>query len=180
MKESLEKLINRIILKKYPWVSDFAITITKTGKHNFYKIRYYIDNDLYNEDDKNKIYAITSDSKNLFDVLGPDRYDLFNGVSFFNNKGLKMEESLKKLIEKSILPKYDWIKDFNVTGIEDGAQNLYSVRYYVDDDLYNEDDRNEINRIKSETKNLYNSLGPSEYDFLNSLSFHSYQNYYKD
>jgi hypothetical protein len=168
MKESLEKIIRKVILKKYPWINHFTVKVTKTGKHNYYSIRYYTDN----EDGGNNV--IESDTKNLFNVLGPDKYDLFSGVDFFSREGLKMEESLKILIEKSILPKYDWIKDFNVTGIKDGVQNLYTVRYYVDDDLYNEDDRNEINRIKSETKNLYNSLGPSEYDFLNGLSFSSY------
>jgi hypothetical protein len=100
---------------------------------------------------------------------------LLEGVIFFSYKGLKMEESLKKSIREVILPKYDWIKDFYVTGIKDGVQNLYTVHYYVEDDLYNEDDRIEINRIKSDTKNLYNSLGPSEYDFLNNLSFSSYE-----
>jgi hypothetical protein len=175
MKESLEKLIRRVILKKYQWLKDFVVREDKRGRYNFYVVRYYIDDDLYNDRDRNKINVIKSETKNLYTVLGPDRYDILEGVMFFGHKGLKMEESLGKLIGKVIVPKYDWIKDFNVTGTKDGVQNLYTVHYYVDDYLYNEDDRVEINRIKSDTKNLYNSLGPSEYDFLNDLSFSSYE-----
>jgi hypothetical protein len=175
MKESLEKLIRKVILKKYQWLKDFVVKEDKRGRYNFYVVRYYIDDDLYNDRDRNKINVIKSETKNLYTVLGPDRYDILEGVMFFSHKGLKMEESLKKLIGKVILPKYDWIKDFNVTGTKDGVQNLYNVHYYVDDYLYNEDDRVEINRIKSDTKNLYNSLEPSEYDFLNDLSFSSYE-----
>jgi len=175
MKESLEKLIRKVILKKYQWLKDFVVRDDKRGRYNFYVVRYYIDDDVYNERDRNKFGIIESETKNLYTVIGPDRYDILEAVLFFGHKGLKMEESLKKLIGKVILPKYDWIMDFNVTGIKDGVQNLYTVHYYVEDDLYNEDDRVEINRIKSDTKNLYNSLGPSEYDFLNNLSFSSYE-----
>ena len=177
MKESLERLIRRVILKKYQWLKDFDISVDNRGGWNTFTVRYYIDDNLYNNSDRNKLNVIKSETKNLYTVLGPDRYDLLEGVIFFSYKGLKMEESLKKLIETVILPKYDWIMDFDITGIKDGVQNIYTVHYYVDDDLYNEDDRIEINRVKSDTKNLYDSLGPSEYDFLNGLSFSSYEDY---
>lgn len=180
MKESLEKIIRKIILKKYQWLKNFIVKLDKRGSHNFYVVRYFIDDNLYNEADKNKLNVIESETKNLFNLLGPDTYDFLESVIFFSSKGLKMEESLKNLIGKVILPKYNWIKDINVTGTKDGVQNLYTVHYYVDDDLYNQADRTEINRIKSETKNLYNVLGPDSYDFFNSLLFHSYQDYHKN
>lgn len=174
MKESLEKLIRKVILKKYSWIKDLNISVNNRGSWNTFTVRYYIDDSLSNNNDKNELNVIKSETKNLYSVLGPNRNDLLEDVVFFSYKGLKMKESLEKLIERVILPRYNWIKDFYVTGIKDGVQNLYTVHYYVNDDLYNEDDKVEINHVKSDTKNLYDSLGPSEYDFLNNLSFTSY------
>jgi len=174
MKESLEKLIRKVILKKYSWIKDLDISVNNRGSWNAFTVRYYIDDSLSDNSDKNELNVIKTETKNLYSVLGPNRNDLLEDVVFFSYKGLKMKETLEKLIKRVILPKYNWIKDFYVTGIKDGVQNLYTVHYYVDDDLYNEDDRIEINHVKSDTKNLYDSLGPSEYDFLNNLSFTSY------
>jgi hypothetical protein len=82
-----------------------------------------------------------------------------------------MTESLKKLIGNVIPSKYPWIKDFDVIGDEDFGDNLYTIFYYVDDNLYKKIDRNEINRLKSDTRNLYTSLGPSEKDSLKEIIF---------
>jgi hypothetical protein len=92
-----------------------------------------------------------------------------------------MKESLEKLIKRLILPKYPWIKDFTVTLNKDNGLSFYAVRYYIDDDMYDENylydefNRMKINHIKSETKNLYSVLGPSQYDWFHGSSFHSYK-----
>lgn len=47
---------------------------------------------------------------------------------------------------------------------------------YDEDNSYDEFNRKKINHIKSETKNLYSVIGPSEYDWFHGSSFHSYKN----
>jgi hypothetical protein len=87
-----------------------------------------------------------------------------------------MKEALDKLISKVILPNYDWIKNFNIYVSKNGENDLYHVIYYVDDDLYDslyDGDRKKINRIKSETKNLYKVLGPNKNDVFEGVAFFS-------
>jgi hypothetical protein len=87
MKESLEKLIRRVILKKYPWIKNFDISVSKDREDdlNLYYVRYYVDDDIYDDlyvGDKKKIKTIKSETINLFDVLGPSEYDMLDGVFF--------------------------------------------------------------------------------------------------
>jgi hypothetical protein len=86
MKESLEKLIRRVILKKYPWIKNFNIYVSKNGERDLYHVMYFVDDDIYDGlyvGDKKEINSIKSETKNLFDVLGPKKYDMFEGVVFF-------------------------------------------------------------------------------------------------
>ena len=97
MKEGLEKLINRIILKKYPWVKDFHVLRIKnpegSHKEHVYGVTYYIDYKLMvdlNLTDENADAAfkeLKSATKNLYDVLGPSPSDGFVGSSFKVYKG---------------------------------------------------------------------------------------------
>ena len=87
---------------------------------------------------------------------------------------------LEKIIRRIILPKYPWIKDFDVRVIKEypkGAQNFYSVYYYPETD---EDGgftvTDEFEHVESDTKNLYSVLGPTEYDWFSGVSFRSYEN----
>jgi hypothetical protein len=85
MKESLEKLIRKVILKKYPWIKNFDISVSKHDDLDLYYIRYYVDNDIYDDlyvGDKKKIKTIKSETINLFTVLGPSEYDMLDGVFF--------------------------------------------------------------------------------------------------
>jgi hypothetical protein len=85
MKEALEKLIRRVILKKYQWIKNFDVPVSKHDDLNLYYVRYYVDNDIYDGlyvGDNKEIKNIISETKNLFNVLGPDRYDLLEGVFF--------------------------------------------------------------------------------------------------
>jgi len=85
MKESLEKLIRRVILKKYPWIKNFDISVSKDREDdlNLYYVRYYVDDAIYDDlyvGDKKKIKTIKSETINLFTVLGPSEYDMLDGV----------------------------------------------------------------------------------------------------
>jgi hypothetical protein len=84
-----------------------------------------------------------------------------------------MEESLKKLIKRVILPKYPWITDFNVIDKEIGEFNRYSVHYYVNYDRYY--NPGEFGAVKSDTKTLYNVLGPSPSDSFEGTAFRDYE-----
>jgi hypothetical protein len=77
-------------------------------------------------------------------------------------------------------PKYPWIKNFEVFGNEDFGENFYTIHYYVDENEYKKKNSSEINRIISETRNLYSSLGPSENDFLKDISFENYGEWFKN
>jgi hypothetical protein len=87
MKESLEKLIRKVILKKYQWLKDFDISLSKDREDdlNLYYVRYYVDDAIYDDlyvGDKKKIKTIKSETINLFTVLGPGEYDMLDGVFF--------------------------------------------------------------------------------------------------
>jgi hypothetical protein len=89
MKEALEKLIRRVVLPKYVWIKNFDISVSKNKSYNLYHVSYYVDDDIYDslyDGDRKKINRIKSETKNLFTVLGPDKYDLFEGVAFFSDK----------------------------------------------------------------------------------------------
>jgi hypothetical protein len=83
-----------------------------------------------------------------------------------------MKESLEKLIRRVVLPKYPWIKDFEVICVDHGGVNIYGVYYYVDDDLYDKPD--DYRNSHSTTKNLFSVLGPSLSDVYNDTKFKNY------
>jgi len=175
MKESLEKLIKRVLLPKYPWIKNFDVTVNrKDGANNFYSVRFNIDDELFSPDDNKKIARIKTEIKNLYNVLGPSREDFLKDISFIGGEVSKMEESLKKLIRKIILPSYPWIKDFDIVITEDGVQNLYGVTYYVEsDEDGNSDVTEKLKVVESETSNLYHVLGPSGNDWFSGVRFES-------
>jgi len=180
MKEALEKLIRKVLLPKYPFVKEFYIVADKKDEEqNSFKVQYLVDSSKYNENDWNKFQDITADTKNLYNVLGLDKYNKFEGVMFFNYQVDKMSESLKKLIGEIIPPKYPWIKNFEVFGEDDFGEHVYNIHYYVNYDEYKKKNRSEIARIKSDTKNLFDSLGPTENDFLKDISFENYAEWFK-
>jgi hypothetical protein len=197
MKESLEKIIKTVLLPKYPLIKDFKISVTKNGENNLYNVRYYIDGVIYDSLFKGDEYGlikkltdIESETKSLFNVLGPNKNDMFGVVRSYrynkrdrNNINIKIiKESLEKLIRKVILPKYDWIKDFNISVTKGLEHDLYYVNYYVDDDIYDGlyvGDKKEIKAIKSETKNLFNVLGPDRYDVFGGVEIRGYKDIMK-
>ena len=178
MEEVLKKLIKRVILPKYHWIKDFDVRVRKkddTG--DSYRVLYFVDNNIHNEGGINVINSIKSETKELYDALGIHKYDFYEGVMFFSYQSYKMQQLLEKLIGEVILPKYPWIKDFDVFWEDDFGEYIYSIHYYVDFDEYEKKDRNEITRIKSESKNLFNSLEPKENDFFRDIEFLNTRDY---
>jgi hypothetical protein len=96
-----------------------------------------------------------------------------------------MKEGLEKLIRRVILKKYPWVKDFDVDKIKDGNfswRDMYGVTYHIDyrllADEYLKDDEDGyvvLNKLRSETKHLYNILGPSPSDGWYGVTFKIYK-----
>lgn len=94
MKESLEKIVKRVILKKYPWVKKFNVLRIKNpeGSHKeyMYGVTYYIDYKLLadtSDDGEVDLNKLKSETKNLYDVIGPSPSDGFVGCSLKIYKG---------------------------------------------------------------------------------------------
>jgi hypothetical protein len=94
-----------------------------------------------------------------------------------------MKESLEKLIKRVILKKHPWVKDFNVGKINDFSwRDMYGVTYHIDykllADEYLKDDEDGyivLNKLRSETKHLYDILGPSPSDGWYGITFKIYK-----
>jgi hypothetical protein len=97
MEESLEKLIKRVILKKYPWVKGFDVDKIKDSNFSWrdmYGVTYHIDYrllvDEYLKDDEDGdvvFKELKSATKHLYDILGPSLSDGWYGVTFKIYKG---------------------------------------------------------------------------------------------
>jgi hypothetical protein len=96
-----------------------------------------------------------------------------------------MKESLEKLIKRVILKKYSCIKDFHVDRVHDDNfswKDMYNVTYHIDyrllvDEYLKDDEDGDVvfNKLRSETKNLYNILGPSTSDGFVGVTFKIYK-----
>jgi hypothetical protein len=142
MEEALKKLIRKVVLPKYYWIKDFDVHVRKKDDiGDSYRVLYFVDKDVHYE--RSVIDNIQNDTKELYDVLGLHKFDFYEGVMFLSYQSHKMQQSLEKLIGEVILPKYPWIKDFDVFGEDDFGEYIYSIHYYVDFDEYEKKDRNE-------------------------------------
>lgn len=68
MKEALEKVIEGIVLKKYPIVKSF--NVEKVGIN--YKVTYYVDWDISTSDG----YGLLNTTENLFKMLSNNKEDI--------------------------------------------------------------------------------------------------------
>ena len=96
MKEALDKLIKRLILRKYPNIKDYEILVDtfmpfkgkleNIGSEN-YRVNYFMSPDENGEfivtDEFEKISKLT---KTLFKMLGPKYDQRFDDVEFYSNK----------------------------------------------------------------------------------------------
>ena len=93
MKEALDKLINRLVLRKYPIVKDCEINMNtlklglrnpKKGSPERYSFKYYITPNEYGEFPyDNEFKEIEELTENLFKMLGPKSYQQIGNVEFF-------------------------------------------------------------------------------------------------
>jgi len=94
-----------------------------------------------------------------------------------------MKEGLEKIIRKIILPKYPFIKDFDINvstfspaigGSKKIAYQKFRVIYYVspnEDGLFTIDDN--FAKVEELTENLFNMLGPKDYQKFHGVEFYS-------
>ena len=94
MKKGLEKIIEKVILKKYPWIKHFSVVEIKnpadSHKEYIYGVSYYIDYKLLadtSDDGEVALKNLRSETKHVYDVLGPSPSDGFVGSSFKIYKG---------------------------------------------------------------------------------------------
>ena len=83
MRQGLEKLIRKIILKKYPYIFDFEVVrnMNDMSQRIYYRVNLFLDTNTTPDDfPKDKI---KSDVKNLFHVLGPYNNEIFEGTEFY-------------------------------------------------------------------------------------------------
>ena len=95
MKEALDKLINRLVLRKYPFISDYEIKVdtfrpvignSKKIGSEVYRFEYTVAPDEngkfpYDSD----FYQIAELTETLFKMLGPMHYQSFGGVRIYTN-----------------------------------------------------------------------------------------------
>lgn len=88
MKESLKKLIKRVLFKKYPWMVDCEIEylgddIYERYQRHYYKVNIFADMDILPPDfpaDK-----IRTEIESLFLVLGPKDDEALEGTYFYRS-----------------------------------------------------------------------------------------------
>jgi len=96
MKESLDKLINKLVLRKYPFIEDYEIKVdtfrpslggSKKIGSEVYRFEYTVTPDKYEtsvvEDD---LYEIARLTETLYKMLGPKDYQKFGGVKFYTDE----------------------------------------------------------------------------------------------
>ena len=93
MKESLSKIIYKLILGKYPWIKDFEIKVHTFSPSIFgpkkigfetYEVIYNVtpdeDGTFTVNDELAKVEELT---ETLFKMIGPEHYQRFQGVKFY-------------------------------------------------------------------------------------------------
>jgi hypothetical protein len=99
MKDSLDKLIKKLVLPKYPIIKDYEITVDvykptlplAGGKKKIASEHYTVSYDLSSDEDGN--FTVTDDlgkidklTVTLFKMLGPEHYQKLNNVDFYSYK----------------------------------------------------------------------------------------------
>ena len=96
MKESLKKLIKRVLFKKYPWMVD--CDIVKSGddmyeryQRHFYRVNIFADTDIMPPDFP--AGKIRTEIEQLYMVLGPKDDEVLEEINFFrSNKASRIRE----------------------------------------------------------------------------------------
>ena len=97
-----------------------------------------------------------------------------------------MKEGLQKIIGRIMLPKYPFIKDYEISAVTfrppigDGKKigyERYRVNYFLspnEDGTFTVTD--DLQKIEDLTKTLFEMLGPKNYQNLEGIEFYSYDN----
>ena len=101
MEESLNRIIQALILPKYPWIKEFKVVINKRRSHDYttrepydwndYAVLYFPD---YSMDiDSNEFENVSQNTTSLFKMLNTDRENIFGGAVFKTEDGRYMSVS---------------------------------------------------------------------------------------
>jgi hypothetical protein len=96
MKESLKKLIKRVLFKKYPWMVD--CDIVKSGddmyeryQHHYYKVNIFADTEIMPPNFP--AGKIRTEIENLYLALGPKDDEVLESIDFYReNKASRLRE----------------------------------------------------------------------------------------
>jgi len=95
MKESLDKLINKLVLRKYPFIVDYEIKVdtfrpglggSKKIGSEVYRFEYTVSPDKYETVVEDDLYEIARLTETLYKMLGPKDYQKFGGVKFYSDE----------------------------------------------------------------------------------------------
>lgn len=92
MKESLSKIIDKLVIGKYPWIKDFEIkkytfspVAGNSKKIGFesYAVIYNVVPGEENIITRNEFMKVEELTETLFKMVGPEHYQNFKGVEFY-------------------------------------------------------------------------------------------------
>jgi hypothetical protein len=92
---AFNKVIKKMILPKYPWITDYEVVVDRDDSINdypdkgeYYRVNYFVEENqydsLYFEKDYEKIREVRNLTKTLFMALGFDKDQKLEGVEFYN------------------------------------------------------------------------------------------------
>lgn len=84
-KKTLDILIKRLLLPKYPWILAHDTEINNSGPTEYFTVNYYISPDWLKETIRRQhMYAeVEKLTHKLFDILGPEEYQMFHAADFY-------------------------------------------------------------------------------------------------
>lgn len=82
---SLEKVIDKLILPKYPWILAHDVEINNSGPEEYFTVNYYISPSWLKENDKRQHLYIEVEklTHKLFKMLGPESWQDFHAADFY-------------------------------------------------------------------------------------------------
>lgn len=89
MKKGLEKIVKKIILPKYPFITDYEVVesdddVYKRYNAHYYRVNLFIDEYMLPVDFPLK--NIIGEVENLFEILGPNDDEKLEGTEFYRSK----------------------------------------------------------------------------------------------
>lgn len=89
-KNGLDKVINRFVVRKYPWIKDYQIVASYDAPNEYYEVRYIV-SDNWKKNDKEDLFLedlreVENLTETLFKTLGFETNQKFQGVDFLEEK----------------------------------------------------------------------------------------------